>query len=261
MKVIADIDDVLFPTAEYWFYKIIKDKLFIKEDELKKSLLQFPKLIGLVNFRMDYYLNKLFNLDKEKDKDNFEKFMSFYVDDEDFYNNLNPLMIFPDNIIKSDITFLSHSVNGKNTKIYKSKVNKMKKVYDLDNNKNYNLIITENREDKKDLVYEKLYDWDILLEDNPDNIKEIIQSTEDKMKSLKGNITKKRELFVVWYGYNDLLNFDKEFLGTLERNNIEIKWLFTNKHLSESEEIFIFDRYGMISFLNSYKENSNFRYE
>ncbi len=208
-RLIIDIDDVIFPLGTGWFKRILASEL------MQESLPHIKLMAGLkeeylpiIGLRNTYYLNKFLEIPD----DLYDHFQSLYQNDATFYDDMHLLRMGVDirTLMKylkrrGSFTFLSHAVGGLDTPTAKSKIRAIKKHFgDI---AEYELLLVETQEEKANVVKDRLLDWNILFEDNNNNVANIISITADNLEG----IAFEREIFAPWYGYNDGTDEDFPF--------------------------------------------------
>ena len=208
MKIIFDLDDTLVFLKEAWVKKIFK---CIPNERLPIEFKQAMKDSYSIYTDKEYDILRYF-----KDKKLKDEVLRLFRDDINFYDNIQPNVVFTNILIpyfidkRNKITIITKSFGGENSLSDKSKIAWVKKHFQkYENFLDLDLILTNKP--KGEILKEKnLLDWNILFEDN---VKEIINIC--KHSPLDANF--KRDIVIIGTGYSIPENLTSEYREELEK--------------------------------------------
>jgi hypothetical protein len=254
---IIDVDDTLFLLRQKWLYKAINNEELVQKvpllylfKEIEKREKQNGGILGLIDYVNEYYLDVFLKIEDEELR---KKFLSLYIDDPNFYDDIE--LTFSGEGIKNimyslknnaDYIFLSYVIDDPDSPCNISKKNKIIKFCKSCeiNENNYNIFfINKEEKTKANFIYENFPYWGLLIEDNPIIINEIIEKTEEQYSEEK-LFPHEKYIWVPIYGYNSDNNlFNKE---KAKQNFIHIEYMKSK----EQEEL-----------INHYGYFINFNYD
>lgn len=185
--VICDWDNVIQNIDIPWLVRVYQDREIFKDyfDEEKMNVTKKDYLLDVLG-RKEYYLNDWLLKDPEKKlpSELFDKFMSYYIDDEDFYNkcaftNLSEVVaLMSEQKFCKKIVFLSHApsqmngVDKRKEKIFE----KYKEINGIEHDK-MELVVIDSSIKKHDWVKQHYPNFTTAIDDRMDIIRGYINNT------------------------------------------------------------------------------------
>lgn len=185
--VICDWDNVIQNIDIPWLVNVYLHKDLFKDyfDEDKLNIHQEDYLLKVLG-RQEYYLDKWLLKDgiEELPKDLKDKFMSLYIDDEEFYNKCRftsfaeTLALLVEQKFCKELIFLSHVPNGMNgyDKRKQLAFEKYKQLFNLENNKKISLVMLDGSESKSEWVQKNKPYYTTAVDDRFDIINDYVKN-------------------------------------------------------------------------------------
>jgi hypothetical protein len=185
--IISDFDEVICDCSLKWIKKI--------QTNCKKFNLEFddPRFETLNTYlRPVYHIDEWFQFNTPQQLLDFKE---LYYSDNTFYDNIElskagKFLQFASNQPKAfKLVIISVSKGGMNTAIAQSKMNFLRRNFNMEN-----IEVHLVEKEKATLIKDQYKDWDILFEDSLDHIVDILKQTDLEEKT--------REILIPSYGWN-----------------------------------------------------------